>query len=149
MSYPARVEGLENMDINMVEISKKRCPGYDIKLHLIFRLLFWITLSTSSLPLLPNPLWSWLVVPVKVLSMDQIGHIQKKIFFLNIKQMWMWMYQEPDSLMSSYKITLTRLTCCWNQSINFYLAFFILDFIPLISVWLAFCLLTHLILSMS
>ena len=41
-------------------------PEYDTKLHLIVRLQFW---STSSLPLLPDPLW--VVVPVVVTSMCQ------------------------------------------------------------------------------
>ena len=32
----------------------------------------WGMRSTSSLPLLPGPLWSRLVAPDRVLSMDQI-----------------------------------------------------------------------------
>ena len=35
-------------------------------------LQLWGMWSTSSLPLLPGPLWPGVVVPDKVLSMDQI-----------------------------------------------------------------------------
>ena len=35
-------------------------------------LYIWVVLGTPSLPLLPGPLWSWVVVPVIVPSVNEI-----------------------------------------------------------------------------
>ena len=39
---------------------------------------------TSSLPLIPDPLWPWLVVPVKVPSMDQIDLFKNYTFLIGL-----------------------------------------------------------------
>ena len=51
--------------------SLAKCPGYKTKLHLMVRLHFWRSGSTSSSPLLPGPLWLGVEVPVRILLMGQ------------------------------------------------------------------------------
>ena len=55
-------------------VSPNRCPGYDINQSDAEApvLKFWGMQSTSSLPLLPSPLWPRVVAPDRVLSMAQI-----------------------------------------------------------------------------
>ena len=65
------------------------CIGYDTKLHIGMRLLFWRSGDCGvnySLPLLPGPLSSRLVEPVRVLSIVLIGIWDNKPF-LGLK-MW-------------------------------------------------------------
>ena len=54
--------------------SPNKCPRYDIKLFDVEvpALDIWRMWSTSSLPLLPGPLWSRVKSPDRVLSMCQI-----------------------------------------------------------------------------
>ena len=61
---------------------KPRCFGYDTKLHL--RLWFWRPASTPSLPLLPDPLWSGVLVPVRVPSMSQIDILEYYSYLIGI-----------------------------------------------------------------
>ena len=52
-------------------LQKREWPGYDIKLHLTVRLQLWSFEEcgvTSSLPLLPGPLWPRVVVTIRVQS---------------------------------------------------------------------------------
>ena len=55
--------------------SPNECPGYDTKQsdgEALIMLEIWGMQITPSLPLLPSPLWPRVVVPDRVLSMDQI-----------------------------------------------------------------------------
>ena len=56
---------------------KKKCPGYDTKLHLMVRFQIW---STPSLSLLPGPLWLVLVVPISVLLISQIDLFKNYLY---------------------------------------------------------------------
>ena len=52
-----------------------KCPGYDTKKpdgEASVMLELWGTQNTSSLPLLPGPLWPGVVAPDRVISMGQI-----------------------------------------------------------------------------
>ena len=52
-----------------------KCPGYDTKQsdgEVPVMLELWGMRSTPSLPLLPGPLWPWVVTPDRVLSIGQI-----------------------------------------------------------------------------
>ena len=71
-------------------IGKKQdfeCAGYDSKLRLIVSLQSWSwgLWSTPSLPLLSDPLWPKVVVPVTVPSVGQVelfNHLFRIIFML-------------------------------------------------------------------
>ena len=62
--------------------TKKQCPEYDTKLHLITRLQFWSSgrvWSTSLLPLTPGLLGPGVVVLVRVSSIGQIDLFKNSI----------------------------------------------------------------------
>ena len=66
---------------------QKGCPGYDTKLYLMVRLLFWRfseILNTPSLSLLPGPLWPGIVVPVWISSMGQIALFQNYWYLIRL-----------------------------------------------------------------
>ena len=55
--------------------SINKCPRYDIKQsdgEAPVMLELWGINSTPSLPLLPGPLWTWVVAPNMILSISQI-----------------------------------------------------------------------------
>ena len=58
-----------------VSLLSKECPVYDTKQsdgEVQVMLGLWVMWSTPSLPLLPDPLWSGVLAPDRVLSMGQI-----------------------------------------------------------------------------
>ena len=62
-----RIHRLYLLQKSKIPSTKKGCPEYDSKLHLIARLQLWgpgFLGSTSSLPLLPGPLRFGMVVHV-------------------------------------------------------------------------------------
>ena len=67
------------------------CPGHDNKLHLMVRLQSWRfggMWNTPSLPLLPGPIRSGVVAPVRVPSLGQIelfNHLLKSIIISYLK----------------------------------------------------------------
>ena len=64
----------------------KECLGYDTKLHLNGEVPFFGDLGVWSIPpllLVPGPLRSRVIVPIRMLSMDQID-LFKKTFVLRI-----------------------------------------------------------------
>ena len=100
MSYPARVEGLVNMDGDAfrelveynptkstwelaLDLNTGKCPGYDFKPcdGEVSVLELSRMQSFLSLPLLPSPLWSRVAVSVRVSSMCQI-EISKHLLYL-------------------------------------------------------------------
>ena len=54
-------------------LHQRECPGYDTKLHLLVELQFRRFRVRGVLPLLSGPLWTNVVVSVKVPSTDQIN----------------------------------------------------------------------------
>ena len=97
-------------------------PLLKIKRNLILRLHFWRSRQcgvTSSLPLLPGPLW--LAVSDRVPSLGQSGlfknHLHsiepwtKKVFGTTTPKMLLWRNNERDSRTTWHKITLDGLTC--------------------------------------
>ena len=64
---------------------KKQRPGYDSKLHLIMRLQFWkfgICAVIATLPLLPGPLCSGVIITVMVPSIDETDLLKKLFIFV-------------------------------------------------------------------
>ena len=60
---------------------QKGCLGYDTKLHLVLSFHFKIA-SVDSLPLLPVPLSRWVIVPVRVLSVDPIELFENDLYLI-------------------------------------------------------------------
>ena len=111
---------------------KKKDPVYDTKLNSLMKLLFWRVWSTPSLALLPGPLSTRMVVPVWVPSLGQIDQFQNYLYLIrlcaqkniNNHTKNIWMYNEQNSLNSWHKITLDRLTWCYDTLYMKYTIFF-------------------------
>ena len=56
-------------------------PVYDTKLHMVKFRGVW---STILLPLLSDPLWPRVIVPVKVLSVAQINLFENYLYLIGI-----------------------------------------------------------------
>ena len=70
---PSRIEW-PNTWTKSLHTPNNELPGYHIKQsdgEALEMLELWRILSTSSLPLLPGPLWSGVVAPDRVSFMDQ------------------------------------------------------------------------------
>ena len=75
--------------------SPKGYPRYNIKLHLIVRLQFWRSGEcrvTTSLSLLPRPLWLGVIIPVRIKSMGPTD-----LFKNHAHSLGMWPYVKKNS----------------------------------------------------
>ena len=73
--YAGTIEYTDNFCVEGQDPPTNQCHGYDTKQSdggVPVMLELWGMQSIRSLPLLPGPLWPRIVVPDRVLSMDQI-----------------------------------------------------------------------------
>ena len=79
---PPQKSALDMLNVSLPD--KKRCLGYDTKLHLIARILFWRASSTPLLSLLQGPLWPGVVVPISVLFISQTDLFENCFFSIEL-----------------------------------------------------------------